>query len=310
MIKKLISGVVCTVMLLCALECFASVPITVELDRVPVTFDQDPLIINDRTMVPVRAIFEAMGATVDWNGDTKTVTSTLDGTTVEMVIDSPAMTVNHVAKPLDTPPLIVGGRTLVPARAVSESFGCTVEWIAEHRQVRIYTKAFQKKLDSAEPFSCVKKLKSDDKSVTVAFGMTYFDGYDVKTNLNDGTDIVISKSDSKGHISLNVRTDLYVGEDTPITDEYVKDVAENLVSVLSGTLVSSGVTNIGGTDFMVIEYTKPGTVGGIYDEDSSTTICIGRKDGVVYTLTYSVYGDVSEKTVGEFAYMMDSLIFA
>lgn len=306
--KKIISMVMCLGMLLFGMQSFAAQPVTVELDCVQVSFDQAPQIINDRTMVPVRAIFEALGATVDWNGETKTVTSTLEGTTVVMTIDSPVMTVNNAEKTLDAAPLIHGGRTLVPVRAVSEGFGCTVEWIAEERLVRIRSKKFLRKIASAEQFSSVKALTSETNSGTVAFGLTYFDGYDVKTHSADGTDIEISTTTDTGHAYLNVRTDLYVGEDKPITEEYTKDVAEGLVSVLSGTLVSTGVTSFGGVDFMEIKYTTPGIVAGITDFEPDITLYMGRKNGVVYTLTYGVYGEVPSAVIGDFCYMIDSLI--
>lgn len=58
--------------------------IKVKIDGQQIAFDVPPQLINDRTMVPLRAIFEALGATVDWNDDTQTVTSTKGGTTISL----------------------------------------------------------------------------------------------------------------------------------------------------------------------------------------------------------------------------------
>jgi len=85
-------------------------------------------IIDSRTMVPLRAIFEALGATVEWDDATKTVTSTKDGTTVKLTIGVPAINVNGTDKALDVAAQIVESRTLVPVRAVAEAYGCAVAW--------------------------------------------------------------------------------------------------------------------------------------------------------------------------------------
>ena len=102
--------------------------ISVTVDGEAVKFDVLPQIINDRTMVPVRAIFEALGAGVEWNDETKTVTATKGETIVSLTINSNVISVNGEEKAIDTPAMIVNDRTLVPVRAISEAFDCTVEW--------------------------------------------------------------------------------------------------------------------------------------------------------------------------------------
>ncbi len=105
-----------------------------------ITLDVPPQIINDRTMVPLRAIFEAIGADVQWDDATRTITAIKDGTTITMQIDNPAMIVNGTEISLDAPPQIKNDRTLVPVRAISESFGCDVEWNNATRTVIITVK--------------------------------------------------------------------------------------------------------------------------------------------------------------------------
>ena len=85
-------------------------------------------LINSRTMVPLRAIFEALGAYVHWEDSTQTITAIKDDTVVILVIGKNSINVNGVDKPLDVPAMLVDSRTLVPARAVAESFGCDVLW--------------------------------------------------------------------------------------------------------------------------------------------------------------------------------------
>lgn len=310
--KKLLSLLLCICMLLSGLSVFADStnPISVVLDYAPVDFDQEPIIVNDRTMVPVRAIFEAMGAAVAWNGNTKTVTSILGDTTVIMVVGNTVMTVNDVPKSLDVPAQIVGDRTLVPVRAVSESFGADVTWIPETRTVQITSKDFQERLSSVRHFGCVKKLTSETQEATVAFGLDYFDNFNALEYAPDGTDILISNTNEVGHISLSVRTDLYTGKEQPLTDAYAKSVAEDLVTVLNKTLVSSEVVTLGGTKFIKVKCTAPGIMHGITDLEPDIFIYIARKNGVTYTMTYSIYGAVDSKVLGDFNYMVQSLVIA
>ncbi len=315
--KKLITIFLCMMMLVSAFsfsgvsaESNSQPPISVTLDHAPVIFDQEPIMVNERTLVPVRAIFEAMGATVAWNANTKTVTSILGDTTVIMVVGNTVMTVNDVPKSLDVPAQIHGDRTLVPVRAVSESFGADVKWISETRTVEIISEDFQERLSNIHHFGCVKKLASETQESTVAFGLEYFDDYNVVEYAPDGTDISIGYTDAVGHISLSVRTDLYTGEDQPLTEGYAKSIAEDLVSVLNKTLISSNVTKFNGTDFMKIKCTAPGIMHGITDLEPDITIYIARKNGVTYTLTYSIYGSVDSKILGDFNYMAQSLVIA
>ena len=114
-----------------------SSPILVELNGQPINFDQPPIIIDGRTLVPLRAIFEALGATVDWDGNTQTVTATRDNKVIKITIGDNKLYVNNNVTVLDVPAQIINDRTLVPVRAVSEAFGCNVDWDGETRTVHI-----------------------------------------------------------------------------------------------------------------------------------------------------------------------------
>lgn len=102
--------------------------VKVVLNGKEISFDVQPQIINGRTMVPMRAIFEALGAKVEWNNDTRTATGTKTGIVVSLTIDETTMYKNFYPILLDTPAQLVDGRTLVPVRAISESFGVDVKW--------------------------------------------------------------------------------------------------------------------------------------------------------------------------------------
>lgn len=102
-----------------------------------VSFDQVPVIHLGRTMVPLRAIFEALGASVDWNPETRTVMCKKGSNTIELTIDSDVLYKNGNPVSLDVPAMLVNGRTLVPVRAVSEALGAKVNWDDSTRSVII-----------------------------------------------------------------------------------------------------------------------------------------------------------------------------
>lgn len=112
-------------------------PISVIVNGKFVDFDQQPVIYDDRTLVPVRAIFEALGATVVWDDSLQMVTATKDGIKIKITVGSNILYKNNEIYTLDTPAMIVNDRLLVPVRAVSEAFGCDVRWDEENKTVNI-----------------------------------------------------------------------------------------------------------------------------------------------------------------------------
>ena len=110
--------------------CISAGAVNLYVDTALVESDTPPQIVDGRTLVPVRAIFEAIGATVEWDDATRTATGTREGTTVVIQIDSTTAYVNGEARTLDVPAQIINNRTMVPARFVSEAMGCTVTWDA------------------------------------------------------------------------------------------------------------------------------------------------------------------------------------
>ena len=122
--------------------------------------DQPPVLINDRTMVPLRAIFEALGATVDWNDTEKSVTAKKDNTSVYMQIGNNKITVNGNITELDVPAQIVNDRTMVPVRAVAEAFDCNVNWNGYQKYVIITP-------NGQQPYR-IEAVNSSDEAVGIA----------------------------------------------------------------------------------------------------------------------------------------------
>ena len=105
-----------------------------------ILFDADPMLVNGRTMVPVRAIFEALGATVTWDNNTRTAVGVLGDTTIKITIDQAYLLKNGEQVSLDSPALLSSGRTYVPVRAIAESYNCNVDWINDTKTVTIISK--------------------------------------------------------------------------------------------------------------------------------------------------------------------------
>ncbi|MBC7766028.1 MAG: hypothetical protein H7Y41_06035 [Hyphomonadaceae bacterium] len=111
--------------------------ITVLVNQKPVQFDQQPVIENGRTLVPMRAIFEAMGVKIDWDEKTKTVIAMKDDIKIEVKIDSNIFLKNNTPQTLEVAPKIIGGRTMLPVRAIVEALGAEVNWDGDKRTISI-----------------------------------------------------------------------------------------------------------------------------------------------------------------------------
>lgn len=144
----LLSTMLVGTMLTGSMTVTANDDVTVKLNGAVIDFDVPAQIVNGRTMVPLRKIFEEIGASVKWDGDTKTVSARKSSKTVTMVIDSADMQISkgdtdedgsliYETVTLEVPSQILDGRTLVPARAVSEAFGLSVDWDEETKTVVI-----------------------------------------------------------------------------------------------------------------------------------------------------------------------------
>ncbi len=107
------------------------------IDNLPVSFDVQPVIQNGRTLVPFRAIAEALNISVNWDGAAQTVEATDGITRVILQIGSKNASKNGAAISLDVPPVILDGRTLIPLRFFSEAFNCDVLWDPDTYRVEI-----------------------------------------------------------------------------------------------------------------------------------------------------------------------------
>jgi hypothetical protein len=126
--------------LIFAAQVFAEERIRVEVNGHEVQFtDTEPVIINGRTMVPLRGVFEQTGFTVDWDTETSAALLYREGISISVTIGDTFITVNNERIYPDVPPQIINSRFMLPLRTVSEATGDYVDWDEETSTAKITT---------------------------------------------------------------------------------------------------------------------------------------------------------------------------
>lgn len=160
--KKIIPIILSLTVVMSGCTTLAEEKIKVTLDGQAMDFDVAPIIQNDRVLVPMRAIFEELHCSVDYTDidGKQIITAKNDSNTISLEIGSNEMTVNDEKVSLDTAPVIIDDRTLVPLRAVSEALDCNVDWdgdtktvaIAPHKYNEYYTQKLMENLPKDENY--------------------------------------------------------------------------------------------------------------------------------------------------------------
>jgi uncharacterized repeat protein (TIGR02543 family) len=114
---------------------------TMLVDGRPVALEAAPVILNSRTLLPVRAVVEAVGGTIAWEALARKVTIVRNDSTLELWIGRNVAELNGQSTPIDSDakvvPIIVNGRTLLPLRFVAEALTLDVQWNAASKTVTI-----------------------------------------------------------------------------------------------------------------------------------------------------------------------------
>ncbi len=164
--KKIISLII-SVCIICS--CFfavnvnASGDINIVIDGNNQVYDQMPVIVSDRTLVPLRGIFESLGATVTWYDELKMIVGAKDETTIVLWVNDTKAVVNDTEITLDVPAQIVSDRTMVPVRFISEAMGSEVNWAGDTRTVSIKSKELLKK--EAEELRIKETQEAKEQSI-------------------------------------------------------------------------------------------------------------------------------------------------
>ncbi len=117
--------------------CMPTDIIKVKINGVPIPFDVAPRLINGRTMIPARTVMEKLGADIKWEAKNQTVKIIKDSIKISLTIGEPNAIVNGEKVQLDSPAIVIDGRTLIPVRFVAESLGASVSWNSDARTALI-----------------------------------------------------------------------------------------------------------------------------------------------------------------------------
>ena len=203
--------------------------ITVILDGEKIEFDVQPTIINGRTMVPLRAIFEALGAEVTWDDATQTVEADKNNTYIKLSINNSTMYVNSVPKNLDVPATLVNSRTLVPVRAISEAFECDVKWDDATSTVFIYSEDYidlskmTNEVETVYIYTAQELIDSIGNNKRLILKSNYYNLSDVKSSNNP----FVEKSEySDGFIIKGVVNLTIIGNAEIAIDDIYADVLD------------------------------------------------------------------------------------
>jgi len=156
------------IMIFCLFTINASAQgINVVLNGQSINFDTSPVIVNDRVLIPVRATFESLNATVSWDEKERTVSIDADFMTIKLTVDKEIALIyrkyDFTGLPeevkLDSPAKIIDDRTYVPIRFIAESLGLKVSWNDELKTVILENKTDIIPVESPVTFT---KIKAND----------------------------------------------------------------------------------------------------------------------------------------------------
>lgn len=173
--KKIIVTLIFCISAICT-SVYAEKAISVYLDNQKIEFDVDPIATNGRTLIPVRAVFEAMGAKVDWDSSNNLITISAPGVHLQLPLKENVLYRNTIKESIDVPAQVINNRTLVPLRVISEYMGAIVSWNPDTNAVHITS------TDKIQPV-----LWNDHFIYYGEINNNQPDGYGGLYRINDGT---------------------------------------------------------------------------------------------------------------------------
>ena len=274
--------------------------IRVEIDGQKVDFDVPPQIINSRTMVPMRAIFEALGMELNWSSTTKVATAwgqSAQGENVTVMIEPGCgyMLRNGQTVELDSPPVLISGRNLVPVRAIAEAAGCEVEWQQSTRTVIITND--ENASDAAA--SSAAAVMTDDQLADYADSMI-MDQYNFLYGLSWGAvleqnfaasvkvgyDYWSPLKDARYMLDIQQEWNKYFSYQVPVPDEllsHYRMINGRLYTDNSGIGddICQGPISITGVSYRVSDYAELTGISMRYDDPTASA-----DEGEIGTFTY------------------------
>ena len=241
-----------------------------------------PVIISGRTLVPIRAIIENMGGTVEWNSETRESVLKYGEDVIRLVIDSQTAYLNDTESALDTAPTIINGRTMLPIRFIAEGFGFDVDWNQEEKTITISEKAVEENSDSSEndavtPTNANAPVVYMTKDITPEALVEIYEKLDFN---------------AEGNVAVKMST----GE--PPASNYLRpELIKDLVQKVNGTIVECN-TAYGGSRSETAAHKQVAKDHGfteianvdIMDEDGSMTIPVPSPENGTSRITEDYVG--------------------
>ena len=143
-------------------------PTYVQVNGKLLATDVPPLIFDDHSVVPARAVFEQLGAQVNWDGSKSQVAVSMNSTNILLEINSDIAIVNGTAHKLAIPAKIINDRTMIPTRFVGETLGMEVDWIGAQRTITIDYEPQKDEMDKEQFVIGNVDYSINEQSVTIA----------------------------------------------------------------------------------------------------------------------------------------------
>lgn len=242
-----------------------------------------PVIVSGRTLVPIRAIIENMGGSVEWNAEKRESVLTYGENVIRLTIDSETAYLNENASVLDTAPTIINGRTMLPIRFIAEGFGFDVDWDEAEKTITISEKAVVSESGKTSESGSVTKT---DENAPVVY-MTEDITPEALVEIYDKLDF-----NAEGNVAVKMST----GE--PPASNYLRpELIKDLVQKVNGTIVECN-TAYGGSRSETAAHKQVAEDHGftaianvdIMDEDGSMTIPVPTPENGTSRITEDYVG--------------------
>lgn len=214
-------------------------------------------IVNGRTMVPMRKLFELLGASIDWDGTTQTVTATKNDTTIKLQInnDTAELTTNGASKKtkLDSKPILIDNRTMVPLRFISESLGKQVAWDSANSTAIIIDYDYFSNMLKSKSSLLYKFIENKPAGMTVQISRNYTDlrnsafntvssVYATITNVNENTRHIAIDFTGTSELFKEIANEGWssISLDVTYTDDGVSILTDN--AVLNRMITDKNIT--------------------------------------------------------------------
>lgn len=265
------------VILLTSSNVFAERVVDVDFNCIEIEFDQPAIISENRTLVPLRKIFETLGAEVEWDDVTRKVTANKNGRIVSIIIGSNELYVNGNVVMLDVAAKIINNRTLVPVRAISEAYECEVRWNDKDNLVEIFDLNF---------INSPKKKYDNGKELV-------FEYFSECTLTEEGDDAIKLQSEDCS-MTISVEN----SDDVIIDDEWLNDIELGLKNGFSSLT----------TDYVRKMYNKNIAMIKCHNKGKVIYYMYGYKTGKAYNLTITVPEGLDGAKTGKFMYVMKDFL--